>query len=410
MLLRRGAAWIARHEFWLVWVVAAPLLLSSNLPRVVLYLALATLPLFWLARKLATGMWSAATPLDVPLAILLGLGLVGVGVSSDVARSARLYLEMLGGIAVYYGIVNGIAAQRLSYGIWTLLVLGAGLGLVGLLGLEPTTKFLSLPEIRLVPKLDLDFLNPRGFTANIVAGAIAPVVPLAVAWGLTQSGARRVLALALAPGLFAIVILSQSRGALVGLAVGLGILLVWRVPRLIWLVPFAAAFLVAAVVFLGPDTFAQALLASDSTGTAGGRLELWDRAVRMMRDFPVTGIGIGTFEPVLRTLYPLARSSSDAPQPHTHNLYLQMGVDLGLGGMIAFLGMVTTALGIGIRNLRRASDDSIRACAVGLLAGYVTFLVHGLLDAAAISTKVSVIAWLILALMMALAAERVHKV
>ena len=48
--------------------------------------------------------------------------------------------------------------------------------------------------------------------------------------------------------------------------------------------------------------------------------------------------------------------------------------------------------------------------AVGLFAGYMTFLVHGLLDATAISTKVSVIAWLILALMMALAAERVHKV
>ena len=114
---------------------------------------------------------------------------------------------MLGGIAVYYGIVNGIATQRLSYGVWTLLLLGAGLGLVGLLGLEPTTKFLSLPDSPLVPNLDVDFLNPRGFTANIVAGAIAPVVPLAVAWGVTRRGARRLVALAVALGLFTIVVL-----------------------------------------------------------------------------------------------------------------------------------------------------------------------------------------------------------
>ena len=55
----------------------------------------------------------------------------------------------------------------------------------------------------------------------------------------------------------------------------------------------------------------------------------------------------------MRTLYPVALSISDAPQPHTHNLYLQMGVDLGLGGLTAFLGMVITALGMGVRNWRR---------------------------------------------------------
>ena len=62
MLLRRVAAWIARHEFWLVWVVAAPLLLSSNLPRAILYLALATLPLFWLAREARHGHMVGGDP------------------------------------------------------------------------------------------------------------------------------------------------------------------------------------------------------------------------------------------------------------------------------------------------------------------------------------------------------------
>jgi putative inorganic carbon (HCO3(-)) transporter len=379
------------------------------LPRIVLYLALGIIPIFWIARKIANGRWSAPTPLDVPLAILLGLGLIGVAVSNDSALSTRLYLELVGGIAVYYGVLNGISTQRLSVGIWTILILGAGLGVIGLLGLHFSNKFLPVLIYPYIPKLDLAFLNPRGFTANIVAGAIAPVVPLGFALALTERGVRRIIALALAVGLLGIVLVSQSRGALFGLALGLGILLVWRVPRLLWFVLVAAALLVAAIVFWGPGTLGGALLVSDSTGSAGERVELWDRAVHMMRDFPFTGIGIGTFEPVVQTLYPLFSSNPGTPQPHAHNLYLQMGVDLGIGGLAAFLGLVVTAIATGILNIRRAGDKACRAIAAGLLAGYVTYLMHGLLDAVALSTKVSIIVWLILALMMAVAVKPVQE-
>jgi O-antigen ligase len=126
-----------------------------------------------------------------------------------------------------------------------------------------------------------------------------------------------------------------------------------------------------------------------------------------MRDFPITGVGIGTFERVVRTFYPLFQNEPGLPPPHAHNLYLQMGVDFGIGGLAAFLALVVTAVGVGIRNIRRATDATLQTIAVGLLAGYVTYLAHSLLDAVALSTKLSVIVWLILALMMGLATERV---
>jgi len=407
--VRRGAAWIARHEFWLFWVFAAPLVLSSNLPAGILYLAFAVIPVFWVARRIERGEWTVPTPLEVPLAILLGLGLVGIAVSNDTAVSIRFYLELVGGIAVYYSAVNGILATRFSYGIGTILVLGAGLGLVGLLGLDFSDKFLPVLIYPLLPKFNLGFLNPRGFTANIVAGAIAPVVPLALAWSAVRSGVGRIAVLALALGVMAIVILTQSRGALIGLGVAFGILLVWRIPRLIWLVPVAAALLAAAVFFFGAGNLIETVFASDSTGSAGGRLELWERAIQILRDFPFTGIGIGTFRSVVLTLYPLFQNDPAAPLPHAHNLYLQMGLDYGIGGIVAFVGLVLTALGMGARNIRRAPNAVLNAAAVGLLAGYVVYAMHSLLDAVAISTKVSIVVWLMLALMMALATERVRE-
>lgn len=403
--LRRAAARIAENEFWLLWVYGVPFVLSSNLPHLLVYAAFAAIPLFWLARRIARGVWSVATPLDVPLALLLGLGIVGVAVSNDWRTSVAVYVDWVGGIALYYGLVNSITAPRARVLVGILLGVGLVMAGVGLLGLNFSDKFLPVAIYPFLPKLDLSVLNPRGFAPNIVAGAIAPLVPLALVWTTTQQGLRRVLVLGVALFLLAVVIVTQSRGALIGLVVAFGILSVWRVPRLMWLAPLVVLVLVAGLVYLGPERVSEIILVSDSNGSAGGRVELWDRALRMFQDFPFTGIGLGTFESTVFTLFPLLQNNPGAPTPHAHNLYLEMGVDFGIGGFVAFLGLVTGAFGAAVQYLKRAHTRFDSAFAIGLLAGLITFLLHSLLDAVMVSTKVAFIIWILLALIVVQAAS-----
>lgn len=398
--LRRAATGIAEHEFWLLWVYGAPLLFASSLPLLLFLGALLTIPFFWLARRIARGGWSVATPLDLPLALLLVLGLVSVAVSNNLALSVQQYAQLFGGVALYYSIVNGLVPARLSRGVWLLLGLGAGMAIFGALGLRYTGKFLPVPVIgALLPKLDVTLFNPRGFTPNIVAGAIAPLVPLAAAWAWTQTRAQRFLLLALALLLTAACILTQSRGALLGILVALVIVVVWRVPRLVWLVPIGAA-LIAAVVYFTPLRSNATALLFNPTSVLNERAELWVRALYVMRDFPFTGIGLGTFEPTALIIYPLFQITPGTPQPHVHNIYLQMGVDYGMGGLVAFLGLLTTTLGIGVMSAWRLRDTRAGWLAIGLLGGIVVFSVHGLLDAVFVSTKVSVGVWMLLAMLM----------
>lgn len=404
-LLRRVAGFITEHEFWLLWVYAAPVLVSSSLPLSVLGAAVATVPVFWIARRLARGAFSVRTPLDVPIILLGCLGVVGILVSIDTTTSLRLYLEFLGGAALYYGIVNSAGAGRIPTGIWILLGLAAGMSIVGTLGLRVSEKFVPPAIVALLPRLDLSVLNPRGFTPNIVAGAIAPIIPLALAWAFVQTSLRRVLVLALAVMVGGAVILTQSRGALMGIVVAVGVLLVWRFSRLVWLLPVIAVAGVAAIALVGPANLLETVLSSDSTGTAAGRLELWDRALWIMSDFPFTGIGLGTFEKVVPVLYPLFINDPNAPLPHAHNLYLQMGVDYGIGGVVAFIGLVATAFATALSNVRHAMDRAGGWIAIGLFAAYLVYLLHGLLDAVAISTKVSVVVWFVLGLIVALARQ-----
>lgn len=423
-MMRRVADLIAENESWLLVVYGVPLLFARNLPAPVFLTALATIPLFWLARRVARGAWTVATPLDLPAAILLILGLVSVMVSDARAASIVSFGEWIGGFALYYSIVNGIVAtrrrtsaghtelaggkgasspdvgdSRIGVGVWTLVLVGAAMAVAGALGLRFSVKFLPLPMLDLVPKLDLEFLNPRGFTPNIVAGALAPLVPIALVWTILQRGrALQFIAAALACVLVAVTLLTQSRGALLALTTACVLLPFLRSPRRLWLVPALLIPLVALVFVLGPSNVIEMIMASDTQGSAGERVELWDRALRMMRDFPFTGIGLGLFESTVLALYPPFYSPPDAPLPHAHNLYLEMGAEFGVGGLVAFFALVTTVVGVGWQAIRRAANDAQGWLAAGLLASVFVFLGHSVLDATFLSTKVSVIVWSVMGL------------
>lgn len=402
--LRRAATLVAENEFWLLWVYGAPLLFAKNLPLYLFIGSLAAIPLFWFARRIARGAWSVSTPLDAPLAILLLMGLVGVAVSVDTELSVRVYGELLGGIALYYGVVNGLPTARLSTGVWFFLMLGAAMGLVGWLGMRYLDKFLPLPFVyAYMPRLAFPFLNSSGFTANLVAGAVAPVLPVAFAWAWSQTPRKRALALTLAFFFFGVVVLTQSRGAILGILVAGAILLLWYAPRLMWLAVLGVILAGAAVVWLGPANVAELLLVSDSTNTAASRLELWQRALYVWQDFPFTGIGLGTFAQVVPVLYPLFLNDPAQPIPHAHNIFLQMGVDYGIPGLVAFIGLVTATLCVGISNAWRTRGTRMGWLAIGLLAGYSAYLVHGMLDAVSTNSKVSVVLWFLVGLMMVLA-------
>jgi putative inorganic carbon (HCO3(-)) transporter len=290
-----------------------------------------------------------------------------------------------------------------------IIALGLVMGFVGVLGLRFSEKFIPLPTLTLfLPQIDFPFLNPRGFTPNIVAGAVAPIIPICWAWGMDRSSRRGQRALLLIISLLfcAIVGLTQSRGAVLGLAIAVLVLILWRFPRLAWLVPAAAVIVGITLYLVGVERAANAVLGLDSTGNVFGRLELWSRAMFMLQDFPYTGIGLGLFEPMVAALYPVFLNSTDAPLPHSHNLYLQMGVDYGIPGFVAFVGLVVTALTVGILTFLRSRSLPEGWLSAGVLAGYLVYLVHGMLDAVAVSTKVSVIIFFLLALLVRLDLQR----
>jgi putative inorganic carbon (HCO3(-)) transporter len=187
-----------------------------------------------------------------------------------------------------------------------------------------------------------------------------------------------------------VLLLSQSRGAWVAVAGGLAIMPWLRYRR--WWGAVLGVLVVAIVlaVLLGPLRF-ESILFSANTGdeisvnTLPGRVEIWTRAIALLRDFGLTGGGAGNFEQVLLTLYPPFFTGVMGGFGHAHNVYLQTAVDFGVPGLVTFLAFL---LGLGASLVaatgmsKPASTESgIVSLAIGLFGSVLVVAIHGLVDA-----------------------------
>jgi putative inorganic carbon (HCO3(-)) transporter len=258
----------------------------------------------------------------------------------------------------------------------------------------------------------------EGFSANSVAGALTLVIPLQVAVlaaSLPPASARsraaplaarrrrirlgaQIVLLALTGGLL---LLAQSRSSWFGAAFGLALLLACTGRKGRWLAAAAAVAVLAIALAANAPPAARTLANADPARLNSGfsdRREIWLRALYVIRDYPLTGLGLNAFRSVMPLLYPMYRTSPDFNFAHAHNLLLQAAVDLGLPGLAAYLGLWCGAGVALVAAHRAATDPWLRALAQGIGAGLAAHFVFGLTDAISLGAKVGIFFWLALAL------------
>jgi putative inorganic carbon (HCO3(-)) transporter len=224
-----------------------------------------------------------------------------------------------------------------------------------------------------------DSINP-----SVLAGSLVILLPYLIAtllWDQSRMLRRILLAVVIVLMLGAVV-LSQSRGGWMGLSAALAvmILLRWRRGWLLLLAPFAAAAVV--VWLLGIGRTADILTTDRTFGGLSGRKEVWIRAIYLIRDFPLTGIGMGAFQQMSGALYPFENPLWRIP--HAHNIFSTVAADLGILGLIAWLAIIFVIIATAWQLYRhglRSGDGLLAALGVGTVCSQVALLVHGLTDA-----------------------------
>ncbi len=315
------------------------------------------------------------TPTTPALLVLLLLLPVAWLVSPDRATSLPQIMRVLVGMLLFSSIlVWAHTRPRL------LLLLGGAIGAwcalalltIALVVARQGGEMFRLPLLR-------DTVNP-----NVLAGQLVLLFPLPLALLLVGTYTRpRWLLLpytAVTLLIGAAVVLTGSRGAQLALVGGLLVALGGRIAPALAGGGFIGALAVACTT---PLLNTRPALLARLPLDLQERAEIWTRGWWLLRDAPLTGIGMGTFQQAVAQRYPYWLISPARDVPHAHHLLLQIGVDLGIIGLLAWLTLLGSAAWAAwqLAHTNMQQHPAVAAIGSGLLAGMAALLLHGALDA-----------------------------
>jgi O-antigen ligase len=244
--------------------------------------------------------------------------------------------------------------------------------------------------------------DPNELAAGLLVG-----LALAVAFAVNRHIAaplRRLAVVAAALCLSGILI-SLSRGGLIGVAAALVLAVVvggrWRA-RVLALCAMLAVLAVGYFAVFASLPAKERVLAIGGGGGGTGRLDLWTVGLRMIAAHPLNGVGSGQFanSSVHYLLRPglIENGAFILSTPKVaHNTYLNIVSELGVVGGLLFVAILIFCVGctfLAVKRAREAGDERMEILLRGLVVGIGGYLVTLMF----ISENYSKLFWVLLAL------------
>jgi len=158
------------------------------------------------------------------------------------------------------------------------------------------------------------------------------------------------------------------------------------------------SFSLLVTIILGfKFSFIKLLLFKDS-----GRFELWDISLRMIKEHPWLGNGIGTFMALFRN-FSVSKDIS-----YAHNCFLQLWAEAGLIAVIIFIFFIAKTLYAGLLFYKKTKNLIL----VILFCAITAYLGHSFFDTHLFSLQLAFLFWVLMGLLKGSLwqnAERLHK-
>lgn len=367
----------------------------------------------WLARGLARRrIVVPRIGLLVPLGVYIFVGLLSLLPATSLEEGLK---ESLKWIEIALGVVilvseaepprraaPGIFEGRIKWVIAAILIAGVAQAAVGIWqyqfrGTGPEHFRILGDHYRAYGT----FEQPNPFGGFL--GLVWPVAAGLAIESFKKAGRKKQVSSLLAPSFFllasvvmlAALYFSFSRGAWLGAAaaavvmaiflprrLGVGIALVVGVLTLGWglarvgLIPASLTARLADVADFTTVADVRGVNINDANFAIVERLAHWQAAAEMARAAPWLGVGLGNYAaayPAFRLLnWPNALG-------HAHMLYLNVLAETGALGLITYVILWGTIIGLTMRLTSRA-DGAIRGLALGLLGAWAHLSMHNIVD------------------------------
>ena len=334
----------------------------------------------WSERRLPT-----RTGYEIPIAILLIAGVIGIFVSPDPTRALGIYRAyFLEAVACFYVAVDLLDTPR-DLRIF-LLAAAAGSSVMA------TGQIVSFTWVAAHGQLKLgdapSFLNT---SANADAMFLEPPLAFALGFFAFPSGRReRLIAGIVLALVFVGIVLTLSRAAYLAMAV-LAVVFVLSLQGRKWRLRALGAIAVLGLITVEIPFINHRLL--DLAHSVTNRTSIYHQALQMLAERPIFGAGISGYAIRVAPFRPPKASIHIYP----HDIWLTTWSELGLLGLFAFAFIFFALLWHGVRALPRASEI-YRPLLWGAVGALVLYAVHGLFDSPYWKNDLSVEFWLLAAL------------
>jgi O-antigen ligase len=325
------------------------------------------------------------------------IAVVSFGFSIYKHDSFYALLRVIGYVGLFYVIVSNYTRRLMWYLIGIAMCMGIGLSVYGLL-----QYFGVLAHEWWVPK---GFLAGTYVNHNHFAGYLEMVIPVAI--GVLFEIHRNKLKyieiygnLLMKIGLMAGIVVmtgafvfAQSRGGWICLGVSLLVMNIILIRRktLKWHSLIILILIIAGVFvyFLNNKSMVSKRIetmidVSQGEASMQSRIGIWQGALKMIDERPLTGVGIGCFEWGFPKYRPESLGRSGIRPRYAHNDYLHIAAEMGIPGLMFMVWILVLIIGRGIgyykKDMIHNGQISVNGIILGCAIGMLSVSLHGLVD------------------------------
>jgi O-antigen ligase len=337
------------------------------------------------------------TPINLILYIFCIIIFISFLRSAYYKESIRGIVRIIKYTLLYFSVVDFLSndERRLGRFFWTIIYIAGFTFLNGIF--QEFFGFDILRHRRIITadylhRISASFVHPNDFGAYIIS-----VLPLTSSFISRNISKRKkiILALICLLGLYCLV-RTSSRGAWLGFLCGIILYFFFYKRQVSILIPI---ILILLIVISPHGLNRIASIFSLEKNTVWERVQLWAGTWNMVKEHPLLGFGINTFSDYFPKYKPV-----DYPDlRYTHNSYLQMWSEIGIIGLLVFLFIIFTIIGRVLHNLKNKVKAGFHGLILlGLLSGYIAFLIQSGLDTNLYSLVLVTLFWLMNAYLVAL--------
>lgn len=359
------------------------------LSEVILWITVGAWVLRWLMQYSKGGYAAASSRLFQPQAVdycvaawvlLGGISLLWTKRLDPAITELRTFIIQP---ALFYALLRAVPGsvpvpQRMRLRLVdALLLAGFAVALIGLMQFARGEAIIAAESN--TPRLAGVYGSP-----NNVGLFLGRCLPFALAFVLIPTDQRRRWAAAAAFGIMSVaLIFTQSAGALfVGVPAALACVLILRYERRAWL-PLALSASVLLIVIVVAVQFPRfSRLLDLNEGTNFYRIRVWQSAVNVISDHPLTGIGLDQFLYEFRGTYIMPDAWDEPTLSHPHNFFLDYWIRLGLAGVVLFIATQVVfwrRMAAWYQNRRQIAPLDL-VVQIGAMGSMCNLLAHGLID------------------------------